>query len=136
LDQARATIAARIGAQPEEFIFTSGGTEANNLALKGAAYANRKRGNHIITSKIEHLSVLHPCRSLEKEGFSITHLDVDRAGFVDLEQLKDAITAETILVSIQWVNQEVGTIQDVEEIGRICREHDLLFHTDAALALG
>lgn len=136
LDKARATIAARINAQPEEFIFTSGGAEVNNLALKGAVNANRKRGNHIITSKIEHLSVLHPCRSLEKEGFSITYLDVDREGFVDLDQLRDAITAETVLVSVQWVNPEVGTIQNIGEIGRVCREHDLLFHTDAVLALG
>jgi len=136
LDQARAAIAARIGAQPEELIFTSGGTEANNLALKGAAYANRRRGDHIITSKVEHLSVLHPCRSLEKEGFSITYLDVNRAGFVDLDQLEDAITDKTILVSLQWANQEVGTIQNIKEIGRICRERGVLFHTDAALALG
>ena len=136
LDKARTTIASKINAQPEEFIFTSGGTEANNLAIKGAAWANRKKGNHIITSKIEHLSVLHPCRSLEKEGFSVTYLDVDREGYVDLDQLKDAITDETILVSVQWVNQEVGTIQNIEEIGRICRERGVLFHTDAALGLG
>jgi len=136
LDRARATIAAKINAELEEFIFTSGGTEANNLAVKGAAYANRKKGNHLITSKIEHLSVLHPCRSLEREGFSVTYLNVDREGFVDLDQLKDAITDETILVSVQWINQEVGTIQDIAEIGRICRERGVLFHTDAALGLG
>jgi len=136
LDRARAAIASRINAQPEELIFTSGGTEANNLAIKGAAWANRKKGNHIITSKIEHLSVLHPCRSLEREGFSVTYLDVDREGFVDLDQLADSITDETILVSIQWVNQEVGAIQDIAEIGRLCRERGVLFHTDAVLGLG
>jgi len=135
LDRARGAIAAKIGAQPEELIFTSGGTEANNLALKGAAYANRKKGKHIITTKVEHLSVLHPCRSLEKD-FSITYLDVDREGFIDLTQLEDSITDETILVSVQAVNQEVGTIQDIKEIGRICHERGVLFHTDAALALG
>jgi cysteine desulfurase len=136
LDGARETTAARIGASPEEFIFTSGGTEANNLAIKGAAYANRKRGNHIITSKIEQLSVLHPCRSLEKDRLSVTYLNVDREGFVDLDQLEKAIKPETILVSVQTANQEVGTIQSIKEIGRICREHDVLFHTDAELALG
>ena len=136
LDRARVAIASRINAQPEEFIFTSGGTEANNLAIKGAAWANRKKGNHIITSKIEHLSVLHPCRSLEREGFQVTYLDVDHEGFIDLDQLEDAITDETILVSIQWVNQEVGAIQDIAEIGRLCRERGVLFHTDAVLGLG
>jgi len=136
LDRARAAIASRINAQPEELVFTSGGTEANNLAIKGAAWANRKKGNHIITSKIEHLSVLHPCRSLEREGFQVTYLDVDHEGFIDLDQLEDAITDETILVSIQWVNQEVGAIQNIEEIGRLCRERGVLFHTDAVLGLG
>ncbi|MDH7504536.1 MAG: cysteine desulfurase family protein [Candidatus Acetothermia bacterium] len=136
LDRARAVIAARIGAKPEEFIFTSGGTEASNLAIKGAAYANRKKGNHIITSKIEQLSVLQPCRSLEKEGFSVTYLNVDREGFVDPDELKRAIRPETILVTIQTVNQEVGTIQNIKELGRICRERGVLFHTDAELALG
>ncbi|MGQ9478023.1 MAG: cysteine desulfurase family protein [Candidatus Bipolaricaulia bacterium] len=136
LDQARATLASRIGAKPEEFIFTSGGTEATNLAIKGAAYANCKKGNHIITSKIEQLSVLQSCRSLEKEGFSVTYLDVDREGFIDPEELEAAIRPETILVSIQTVNQEVGTIQNIEELGRICRERGVLFHTDAELALG
>ncbi len=136
LDRARSTIASKIGAKPEEFIFTSGGTEANNLAIKGAAYANRKKGDHIITSKIEQLSILQPCRSLEKEGFSVTYLDVDREGFVDPEELEAAIRPETILVSIQTVNQEVGTIQNIKELGRICRERGVLFHTDAELALG
>ncbi len=136
LDRARETIASRIGAGPEELIFTSGGTEANNLALKGAAYANRSRGDHIITAKTEHLSVLHPCRSLEKEGFSITYLDVDRDGFIDPDQLVQAIGDRTILVSVQWVNGEVGAIQDIVGIGRICRERGVLFHTDAAMALG
>lgn len=136
LDRAREVLAAKIGAKPEEFIFTSGGTEASNLAIKGAAYANRKKGNHIITSKIEQLSVLQPCRSLEKEGFSVTYLGVDREGFIDPAELERALRPETVLVTIQTVNQEVGTIQNIKELGRICHEHGVLFHTDAELALG
>lgn len=136
LDGARETLASKIGAAPGEFIFTSGGTEANNLAIKGVAYAHRVKASHIITSKIEQLSVLQPCRTLEREGFSVTYLDVDREGFVDPAKLEAAIRPETILVSIQTVNQEVGTIQNIRELGRICRERGVLFHTDGELALG
>lgn len=136
LDRARATLASKIGADPGEFIFTSGGTEANNLAIKGVAYAHRDKASHIITSKIEQLSVLQPCRTLEREGFAVTYLDVDREGVVDPGELEAAIRPETILVTIQTVNQEVGTIQNIKELGRICRERGVLFHTDAELALG
>lgn len=136
LDRAREVLVSRIGAELGEFIFTSGGTEASNLAIKGAADANRGKGNHIITSKIEQLSVLQPCRTLEREGFSVTYLGVDREGFVDPAELKAAIRPETILVTIQTVNQEVGTIQSIKELGRICRDRGVLFHTDAELALG
>lgn len=132
LDAARGTIAATLNAAPEEFIFTSGSTESSNIALKGAALAlGKKKGNHIIVSKIEDFPVLYSARALEKQGFQVTYLDVDSEGFADVDKLKSAITKETILVSIQHANQEIGTIQDIENIGRICREKKVLFHTDA-----
>lgn len=132
LDAARATIAGALGAELEEFIFTSGSTESSNMALKGVAMAlGEKKGKHIITSKIEDFPVLHSARALEKQGFRVTYLDVDEYGRVNLEQLREAITPETILVSIQAANQEIGTLQDVAAIGAICREHSVLFHTDA-----
>jgi cysteine desulfurase len=132
LDAARATIAGALGAEPEEFIFTSGSTESSNMALKGVAMAlGEKKGKHIITSKIEDFPVLYSARALEKQGFQVTYLDVDEYGRVNLDQLREAITPETILVSIQAANQEIGTLQDVVAIGAICRERGVLFHTDA-----
>jgi len=132
LDAARATIAGALGAEPEEFIFTSGSTESSNMALKGVAMAlGEKKGRHIITSKIEDFPVLNSARALEKQGFRVTYLDVDEYGRVNLDQLREAITPETILVSIQAANQEIGTLQDVAAIGAICRERGVLFHTDA-----
>jgi len=132
LDAARATIARALGAAPEEFIFTSGSTESSNMALKGVALAlGEKKGRHIITSKIEDFAVLHSARALEKQGFQVTYLDVDEHGRLDLDQLREAITAQTILVSVQAANQEIGTLQDVAAIGAICRERGVLFHTDA-----
>ena len=132
LDGARETLAAAIGAAPEEFIFTSGSTESSNIALKGVALAlSNRTGAHIIVSKIEDFPVLHSARALEKQGFKVTYLDVDSDGFVDLDKLGDSITNETILVSIQHANQEIGTIHDIENIGRICRDKGVLFHTDA-----
>jgi len=132
LDDARTRIAAVLGAAPEEFVFTSGSTESSNMALKGVAMAlGEKKGKHIIVSKIEDFPVLHSARALEKQGFRVTYLDVDEHGRVDLEQLRDAITPETILVSVQAANQEIGTLQDVAAIGQICREKGVLFHTDA-----
>jgi cysteine desulfurase len=132
LDAARATIARALGAEPEEFIFTSGSTESSNMAIKGVAMAlGEKKGKHIITSKIEDFSVHHSARALEKQGFRVTYLDVDEYGRLNLDQLREAITPETILVSIQAANQEIGTLQDVAAIGAICREHGVLFHTDA-----
>jgi cysteine desulfurase len=132
LDEARGQIAAAMGAQPGEFIFTSGSTESSNLALKGVATAlGKKKGRHIITSPIEDFAVLYSARALEKAGFDVTYLPVDDAGRVDLDALRDAITPETILVSIQAANQEIGTLQDVAAIAAICREKDALFHTDA-----
>ena len=132
LDAARATIAGALGAEPEEFIFTSGSTESSNMALKGVALAlGEKKGRHIITSKIEDFPVLYSARALEKQGLQVTYLDVDEHGRLDLDQLRQAITPETVLVSIQAANQEIGTLQDLAAIGAICREHDVLFHTDA-----
>lgn len=131
LEKARRTIAESIRAQPEEIIFTSGGTESNNLAIKGVAFVGKGEG-HFVTSKIEHKSVLNVFRSLERAGaFEASYLDVDEEGFIDLEQLKDGISKETLLVSIQHANQEIGTIQDVGEIGKICHDNGILFHVDA-----
>jgi len=132
LDDARTLVAAALGATPEEFIFTSGSTESSNLALKGVALAlGEKKGQHIIVSRIEDFGVLYSARALEKQGFQVTYLDVDEYGRVSLDQLREAITPETILVSVQAANQEIGTLQDVAAIGAICREKDVLFHTDA-----
>jgi len=129
LEKSRETIAKRINALPEEIIFTSGGTESDNLAIKGVAYANKDK-NHIITTKIEHHAVEKSCKALEKEGFKVTWLDVDKDGFINLEQLKKEIADKTILVSIIHANNEIGTIQDIEEIGKICKEKNVYFHTD------
>lgn len=131
LERSRETIATRLGASPSEFIFTSGFTESSNIALKGVALAKGKKGNHIIVSKIEDFSVLNTAKALEKQGFQVTYLDVDGDGLVDPALLKDSITDETILVSIQHANQEIGTLQDLESIGEVCREKKVLFHTDA-----
>jgi cysteine desulfurase len=131
LDKARAIIAQKLNASPEEIIFTSGGTESDNLAIKGIAYAHKDRGNHIITTKIEHPAVLSACATLEKEGFKVTYIDVDKEGIVKLEQLTKAITDKTILVSVMHANNEIGTIQPIKEIGELCRKHKIFFHTDA-----
>jgi len=132
LDGARQTLAAALGAAPEELIFTSGSTESSNIALKGVALAlGNRKGKHMIVSKIEDFPVLNSSRALEKQGFKVTYLDVDGDGFVDLNKLRGSITAETIIVSIQHANQEIGTIQNIEEIGRICRDKEVFFHTDA-----
>jgi cysteine desulfurase len=133
---ARFKIASLVGAENRDIIFTSGATESVNLALKGAAEIYRTKGNHIITLPTEHNAVLDSCRSLEEHGFNITYLDVDEYGMADLNQLRDAITDKTILVSIMFANNEIGTIQSIEEIGKICKEKDVLFHTDATQAVG
>jgi cysteine desulfurase len=130
LDDARGRIASAIGASPEEIVFTSGSTESSNLALKGVA-KSAKKGNHIIVSKIEDFPVLHSARSLEKDGFKVSYLNVDREGFVDTNELAHTIGDDTILVSIQHANQEVGTLQDIGAVARICQEKNVLFHTDA-----
>ncbi len=132
LDKARGVLANVLGASHKELIFTSGSTESSNIALKGVALAlGEKKGKHIIISKIEDFPVLHSAKALEKQGFRVTYLDVDSDGFVDLDQLRESIVDETALVSVQHANQEIGTIQDIETIARICREKGVLFHTDA-----
>ncbi|MDP2856715.1 MAG: cysteine desulfurase family protein, partial [Bacillota bacterium] len=136
VDEGRESLARLIGASPAEIIFTSGGTEADNLAVKGVAEAYAKKGNHIITSQIEHHALLHTCEYLEKHGARVTYLPVDEHGFVDPDDMRRAIAPDTILVSIMMANNEIGTIQDVAEIGRICRESGVLFHSDAVQALG
>jgi len=136
VEAARVKIANLIGAEPREIIFTSGATESNNLAIKGAAHFENRRGSHIITSKVEHKCVLETCKRLEGEGFDITCLDVDGSGFIDLSELDAAITDKTLMVSIMGVNNETGVIQPVAEIGAICREKGVYFHSDCAQAVG
>ena len=136
VEAARAQIAALIGCKPVELVFTSGATEADNLALKGVAYAYRERGTHLITSQIEHHAVLDSCKRLEKEGFQITYLPVDRTGLVNPDDVAKALTPKTILVSIMLANNEVGTIQPVREIGRLCKERGVLLHSDAVQGIG
>ncbi len=132
LDGAREVIAAALGATPEELVFTSGDTESSNMALKGVALAlGDKKGKHLVVSKIEDFPVLHSARALEKQGFQVTYLGVDGDGLLSLDQLRDSITDETILVSIQHANQEIGTVQDIARVGAICAEKGTLFHTDA-----
>ena len=136
VEDARGKTAALIGARPEEIFFTSSGTESNNFALKGLAQANSQKGNHIIVSQVEHFSVLHPVKSLEKSGFKVTSIAPDRQGIIDPEAVAKAITKETVLVSIMHSNNEIGTLQPIEEIGAITREKGVLFHTDAVASVG
>ena len=133
---AREQIAEVIGAKPEEIYFTAGGSEADNWALKAACEAYEKKGKHIITTKIEHHAILHTCEYLEKKGVEVTYLDVDENGLVDLDELQKAIRPDTILISIMFANNEIGTIEPVKEIGMIAKEHGILFHTDAVQAFG
>lgn len=136
IEEARGKVAKAIGAEPEEIFFTSGGTESDNWAIKGIAFANRKKGNHIITSAIEHHAVLHTCEYLEKQGFTVTYLPVDKYGVIDLRKLREAITPQTILISVMYANNEIGTIEPIAEIGKIAREKGIYFHTDAVQAVG
>ena len=136
VDKARAILAKGIHARLEEIYFTAGGSESDNWALKAAAEAYGDKGKHIITSKIEHHAILHTCEYLEKKGYEITYLDVDEKGSIDLEGLKRAIRPDTILVSVMTANNEIGTIEPIEQIGAITREHGILFHTDAVQAFG
>ncbi|MCI8836988.1 MAG: cysteine desulfurase NifS [Hungatella sp.] len=133
---ARETIAESLGARPAEIYFTAGGTESDNWAIKAVAEAYGDKGKHIITSKIEHHAVLHTCEYLEKRGFEITYVDVDENGIIKLDELRKAVRPDTILISVMFANNEIGTIEPVKEIGRIAREHGILFHTDAVQAYG
>ena len=134
MDHARQTIADSLGAKPEEIYFTAGGSESDNWALKATAEAYEAKGRHIITTKIEHHAILHTCEYLEKRGFEITYLTVDRDGLISLDELKAAIRPDTILISVMFANNEIGTIEPIAEIGEIAKEHGILFHTDAVQA--
>jgi cysteine desulfurase len=136
VEQARADVAALINADPREVVWTSGATESNNLAIKGAAHFYAERGKHVITLKTEHKAVLDPCRELEREGYEVTYLDVQENGLVDLEALKAAMRPDTVVVSVMFVNNEIGVIQDIPAIGELCRERGIIFHVDAAQATG
>lgn len=136
LEESRATVAGFMNAKPEEVIFTGSATESDNFAIQGIAYANKEKGKHIITSAIEHHAVLGACEWLEKNGFEVTYLPVDRYGLVDTNELKKSIRKDTILVSIMHANNEIGTIEPIEQIGKICREKGVLFHTDAVQTFG
>jgi len=136
IDEAREKVAKSLGCESKNIYFTSSGSESDNWAIKGVAFANKDKGNHIITSSIEHHAVLHTCEYLEKQGFEVTYLPVDENGVVDMKELKKAIKKETILISIMYANNEIGTIQPVEEIGKIAKEKEIYFHTDAVQAIG
>ena len=136
VNAARAQVAKALGADPDEIYFTSGGSESDNWAIKGVAWANRTRGNHIITTQIEHHGVLHTCQFLEKEGFVVTYLQVDQYGLVNPAELEKAITDKTILISIMYANNEIGTIEPIAELGAVARKHKVYFHTDAVQAIG
>ena len=136
VEKSREQVAALIGADPREIVWTSGATESNNLALKGAAHFYKSKGKHLITVKTEHKAVLDTCRELERQGFEVTYLDVQADGLLDLDMLKAAIRPDTILVSVMFVNNEIGVIQDMVSIGAICREKGIIFHSDAAQATG
>src|SRR5574343_178318 len=136
VENARAEVAALVHADPKEIVWTSGATEANNLAIKGAANFYQGKGKHLITLKTEHKAVLDTMRELERQGFEVTYLDVQADGLVDLQTLKDAIRPDTLLVSVLYVNNEIGVIQDIPAIGALCREKGVLFHVDAAQATG
>ena len=136
IDRARDQIAQTMNASPEEIYFTAGGSESDNWAIKGTAYALQNKGKHLITTVIEHHAVLHACEYLEKQGFEVTYLPVDEYGLISLDDLKNAIRKDTILITVMYANNEIGTIQPIEEIGAIAREHKILFHTDAVQAYG
>nr|WP_297352074.1 IscS subfamily cysteine desulfurase [uncultured Caldimonas sp.] len=136
VEKAREQVAQLIGADPREIVWTSGATESNNLALKGAAHFYKSKGKHLVTVKTEHKAVLDTCRELERQGFEVTYLDVQEDGLLDLERLKAALRPDTILVSVMFVNNEIGVIQDIPAIGAICRERGIIFHVDGAQATG
>lgn len=136
IENAREKVAKAINAKTKEIYFTGCGSESDNLAIKGVAYANKDKGNHIITTKIEHPAVLNTCKTLEKQGFKVTYLNVNENGFISLDELKNSIINETILISVMFANNEIGTIQPIREIGKIAKSHNIYFHTDAVQAVG
>lgn len=136
VEEARGKVAHLIGANPSEIVFTAGGTESDNYTIKGIAWANQKKGNHIVTSKIEHHAVLHSCQFLEKQGFKVTYLPVDKYGLIDPEDVKKAITDKTILVTIMHANNEIGTIEPIKEIGKVVKKAGIYFHTDSVQTTG
>lgn len=136
IENARKQVAQLLNCKPQEIYFTSCGTESDNTALKGIAFKNKEKGNHIITSKIEHPAILHTCQNLEKQGFEVTYLNVDEEGTIDIEQLNNSIKPSTILISIMFANNEIGTIEPIEQISYIAKKHNIIFHTDAVQACG
>ena len=136
INEARKKVANLIGAKANEIYFTSSGSESDNTALKGFMYANKEKGNHIITSKIEHPAILESCKTLEKQGFCVTYLNVDKQGVIDIQELRKNINKQTVLISIMFANNEIGTIQPIEEISKIARANNIIFHTDAVQAVG
>lgn len=136
IEESRSKVANLIGAKNREIYFTSCGSESDNTAIKGIAMANKDKGNHIITTKIEHHAILNSCRSLEKQGFEVTYINVDKDGFVDLGELVESIRNSTILISVMFANNEIGTIEPIEEISKIAKDHNIIFHTDAVQAVG
>jgi len=136
IEETRQIVGSYIGAEAREIYFTSCGSESDNLALKGIAYANKHRGKHIITSRIEHPAILNTCKALEKQGFNVTYLNVDKNGFISLEELENSIRVDTILISIMFANNEIGTIQPIKQIGTIAKLNNVYFHTDAVQAIG
>lgn len=136
IEESREKIAQILNCKPNEIYFTSGGSESDNTAIRGIAYSNKNKGNHIITSKIEHPAVLETCRQLEKEGFEVSYVGVNENGIINLEELKNAIKPTTTLITIMYANNEIGTIEPIEEIGKIAKEHNIVFHTDAVQAIG
>src|SRR5438874_4129770 len=136
VEESREQIATLIGASPKEMVFTSGATESNNLAIKGVASMYRKKGNHVVTQATEHKATLDTCKRLEREGFQVTYLPVDKYGQVHAEQVREALTDKTVLVSIMAANNEIGTLQPIKAIGKVCKEKGVLFHTDAVQAVG
>lgn len=136
ISEARRRVASLINCSPEEIYFTSCGSESDNTALKGIAYANKEKGNHIITSKFEHPAILNSCKNLENKGFKISYIDVDKDGMLNLEKLESEITDRTVLISIMYANNEIGTIEPIKEIAQIAHSHGIIFHTDAVQAVG
>lgn len=136
VEESREKIAEILNCKPDEIYFTSGGSESDNTAIRGIAYSYKNKGNHIITSKIEHPAVLETCKQLEKEGYEVSYIGVDENGIINLEELKNAIKPTTTLITIMFANNEIGTIEPIEEIGKIAKENDIIFHTDAVQAVG